>query len=196
MTNIVKDRGYLKINKLFSQDEINILSNLVNNPNGQKVQEIYGRMRYFGPFEPVDEAIKFEDLLTEKVNSLLNTRFLPCKITLCVTYSLEYGEPSLPPHFDGDSTDLILNYQLESNTTWPVGVGTEVVELEDNSAILFNPNEQVHWRTRKKFNKGEYVKMVFIRFQSSESSDYSHLRLSQTDPIFSDAHRARDRFDI
>ena len=28
-----------------------------------------------------------------------------------VEYNSKYGSPSLPPHFDGDSNDLIINYQ-------------------------------------------------------------------------------------
>lgn len=93
-----------------------------------------------------------------------------------VEYNSKYGSPSLPPHFDGDSNDLIINYQLSSNTEWGLGIDFELYKLNDNSAILFNPNKNVHWRPRKTFKDGEFVKMIFFRFQNSKNiSDYSHL---------------------
>jgi hypothetical protein len=192
MLKSLDPRGYLKVNNLFSQSEVVTLKKLVSQPHWQKVQEIYGRMRYFGPFKPIDVELDFEIKLTEKINNLLKTDFPPCQITMCTTYSLEYGEPELPPHFDGDSTDLILNYQLESNTDWPVGVDQEIVKLEDNSAIMFNPNVKIHWRPRKLFNKDEYVTMIFFRFQGLEPVDNTHLRLLMDDPIFDEARSFRD----
>lgn len=101
-----------------------------------------------------------------------------------VEYNAKYGTPDLPPHYDGDSSDLIINYQLSSNTPWNIGLGLKTYELEDNSAILFNPNMHIHWRPHKNFNDGEYVKMLFFRFiKSPEPTDYSSLRYSLDDDV-------------
>lgn len=106
-------------------------------------------------------------------------------------YEARHGQPNLPPHFDGDNNDVIVDYQYRSNTSWGLGVGTECFELEDNEALIFNPNQYPHWRPRKEFKDGEFVTMIFFRFPDS-SIDYGHLNLNQADPIFDEAKAARD----
>jgi len=110
-----------------------------------------------------------------------------------VEYGSEFGKPNLPPHFDGDSTDLIINVQLKSNTSWGVGVDKEVFYIEDNTAVIFNPNKHIHWRPRKEFKPGEFVRMAFLRyFNMDNPSDYSHLRYSIDHEIFSEINDLLD----
>lgn len=110
-----------------------------------------------------------------------------------VEYNKKYGTPTLPPHFDGDSSDVIVNYQISSNTSWDIGLDSELYKIEDNSALVFNPNKNVHWRPEKTFNEGEYVKMIFFRLRGIEDVvDNSHLRYSLDDPIYKEANRFRD----
>ena len=111
----------------------------------------------------------------------------------CVLSSNKYGQPNLPPHFDGDKNELIVDYQLSSNTNWGIGVNMEVYELEDNSAIAFNPNTNIHWRPHKEFKDGEYVTMLFFRFFDTENRiDYSYVPMNQTDDAFKDVRALRD----
>jgi len=137
--------------------------------------------------------------LTERLTSLVNDVISPPEPLemvwppLIVEYAKQYGDPHLPPHFDGDSTDFIIDYQLESNTTWPIGVDKSIHELKDNDAVGFNPNKNIHWRPEKTFLPGEYVKMMFFRFKNPNNpSDNSHLPHHPEDPIFSEvaAYRA------
>ena len=108
-------------------------------------------------------------------------------------YSSKHGKPNLPPHFDGDTNDLIINMQLESNTTWDIGLNLETYTLEDNSALIFNANTEIHWRTHKEFKEGEYVSMLFMRFYNLEKrSDYSYVPMNQIDPVFDEARALRD----
>jgi hypothetical protein len=108
-------------------------------------------------------------------------------------YSSKHGKPNLPPHFDGDTNDLIINMQLESNTTWDIGLNLETYTLEDNSALIFNANTEIHWRTHKEFKEGEYVSMLFMRFYNLEKrSDYSYVPMNQIDPVFDEARKLRD----
>ncbi len=110
-----------------------------------------------------------------------------------VDYEAKYGQPNLPPHYDGDTNDLIIDYQYKSNTTWGLGVDKEVFEMEDNEAIIFNPNEYPHWRPHKTFKEGEFVTMIFFRFPDATGEvDYSHMRYSQDDPIFDEVRKIRD----
>lgn len=108
-------------------------------------------------------------------------------------YSNKYGSPQLPPHFDGDTNDLIINFQLESNTSWDIGVGLEVCSLEDNSAAIFNGNTNPHWRPHKSFKDNEYIKMIFFRFHNRENlSDYTKLNYSPGDDVFKEIRILRD----
>ncbi len=193
MSKPLGPKEYLKITNVFSEDVRKTLNNFFDYPHRKEVQEMYGRMRYFAPYDKPKLFTKtLESDLLNKVNTLLNESFVEVRATLSVEYSLEYGKPDLPPHFDGDDTDLIVNYQFESNTDWPLGIDAELIELEDNSALLFNPNSNVHWRPLKTFEKDEYVKMIFFRFRNPTApSDYSHLRFYSENPIFDEAQRAR-----
>jgi hypothetical protein len=113
-----------------------------------------------------------------------------------VEYSSEYGKPNLPPHFDGDTNDLIINMQLESNTSWDLGLNLETYTLEDNSALVFNANTEIHWRVKKDFKPGEYVRMMFVRFYNPENlSDYSHVAYQPSDDIFKDVREFRDSLE-
>jgi len=110
-----------------------------------------------------------------------------------VTYGAEYGTPNLPPHFDGDTNDLIINFQLSSNTSWPLGLDLETYNMEDNSALIFNANTNIHWRPNKVFNDGEYVQMIFFRFYKiNNRTDYSYVPMNQTDKIFEDVVNLRN----
>jgi hypothetical protein len=109
------------------------------------------------------------------------------KFVLYVEYNNKYGNPDLPPHFDADKNEFIFDYQLESNTSWDLGVNMDVHAMEDNSALVFNPNLNIHWRPVKDFEDGEYVRMVFFRFYNAENpTNYSHMKYTQEHDVFAD----------
>lgn len=163
---------------LFPQKDITILKRKVAETEHKEVDEALGRLLV--DWVPVPEDIRI--LLLNTVNQHFNTNFSTYYEVLFAQYSIEYGTPNLPPHFDGDDTELILDYQLESNTDWPIGLDTSLYTLKDNQALAFNPNERAHWRMRKTFKDGEYVNMLFFRFYTdNDRKDYSHKRLDQSD---------------
>lgn len=131
------------------------------------------------------------DSIRVRVENLIG-RSLPLMNGMFVTYQAKYGQPNLPPHFDGDNNDLIIDYQYKSNTSWGLGVDTTVYDMKDNDAIIFNPNEYPHWRPHKTFKDDEFVTMIFFRFPDEENVDYSHMRYSQDHEIFSEARKVRD----
>ena len=81
-------------------------------------------------------------------------------------YSGKYGSPRLQPHLDGGSCGIILDYQLESNVDWPIGIEYDSVQLKDNSAMILYPLHQYHWRPVRQFDENEYVKMIFFEFHT------------------------------
>lgn len=176
-----------KIVNVFTQDQINLLNNLINNSK-VKDDTLLGRK--------VGELEELPNEVGSVINNLVNKFFsksLRFRSTTHVEYNNKYGIPNLPPHFDGDKSDLICNFQLESNTTWDLGLNLELHSLEDNSALLFNPNELIHWRPIKQFKNDEYIKMIFFRFTDlDKKSDYSHLKYSLDHEIFKEINKFRN----
>ena len=177
----------VKVNSVFSDKELIYLNNLINelptldDPNLGRVQNSFG-------INDLGLNIKIQNL----ANSLSDKK-LRFNSTSYAYYSKAHGEPNLPPHFDSDSTDLIIDYQLEANISWDLGINTELYPLEDNSAIVFNPNTNIHWRPHRRFEDGEYVKMLFFRFIGLDSvSDYSHTDYSLDHDVFKPAREFRD----
>ena len=184
----------LQINTMFSQEEINIL----NNGLSKCVQEVHtqlGRVAYDGLNAYLsgltDNTIGHA--ITKNIKNFTDTPMSMGHIS-CVEYSNIYGKPNLPPHLDADKTDLIAVIQLGSNTDWDIGLNCQVYKMKDNSALIFNPNKEVHWRVHKEFKDGEYVRMLFVRFRNPDSiEDYTGLSINEMD--YPEVCKFRDSYD-
>lgn len=172
-----------KIKNVFLNSEIDFFNNIINHISAPKlhdgsymydtenpssninISKYLGRLQASDCFMPIPQEIykKLYDISSVFFDSPHDMSGI-----VYVEYNNLYGEPNLPPHFDEDRNDLIINYQLSSNTSWDVGVGLKNYQLEDNTALLFNGNKNIHWRPKKIFNDGEYVRMLFFRFCKRE----------------------------
>lgn len=167
------------MNNIFSDKELEFFNNKINKISIPVLDDgsyIYDTdlplsevniSKYLGRLQMTQGFIPLPDKLYDKLDKLAADFFdLPYHLSniVYVEYNAAYGTPKLPPHFDEDSNDLIINYQLSSNTSWEVGINLEKHALEDNSALFFNGNTNIHWRPVKEFKDGEYVKMMFFRF--------------------------------
>ena len=197
----------ITIDDLFSENQLNGLHEIINNinitvldkiedsqldQNGNGIDKTLGRRQicnisHYLPNDIKDMLIKIaSDILDEPVS---------LDHALCATYSSKYGVPNLPPHFDGDKNDLIINFQLSSNTSWDLGLNLELYPIKDNSAVVFNGNTNIHWRPHKTFNNVDYVQMIFFRFYKiNNRSDYSYLPIYQTDKVFTEIKNLREKF--
>ena len=188
-----------KINDIFSEEEISSFNNMFNQISNDATDELFD----FSISEELGR-VNFtvhnmqEDLLKKPIDIAKSSLDFDCVLASVtfVEYNSKYGNPNLPPHFDGDTTDLIINYQLSSNAEWDIGVGFDLFKIEDNSALVFNPNESAHWRTIKTFKEGDFVRMIFFRFTNSNRlTDYSHLSDEwPMDDFFIDLRNFRDSF--
>jgi hypothetical protein len=178
-----------RIDNIFSQEELDHINDIINNsPNN--VHEELGRRQFHGLASGLgpELEIKLTDI-ARRVSGLP----LALAHAMAVEYSPLYGEPNLRTHVDGDTNDLIINIQLDSNTVWDMGLNQKTYTLDDNSALIFNANKEIHWRVHKEFKEGEYVKMLFVRFYNPENmSDYSYLPHHPDDEMFKEAREFRD----
>jgi hypothetical protein len=153
------DNKTFKINNVFLDHELKLLSSGVDNSPKHHDPE-YGR--------ELGKTLTNIGIVPNKVSSIANTMFeteLVLSSIMSCTYSSEFGTPNLPPHFDNAEHGYIINFQLDSNTSWDIGLNLDLYPMEDNSALLFNANEMAHWRPYKTFNDNEYVTMIFFRFK-------------------------------
>ena len=104
-----------------------------------------------------------------------------------VVYDNQYGFPQLVPHYDRPSNVcFLLDYQVDSNTSWDLVVDGAPYSMSDNDMITMNVTSQVHWRDPKVFLDGEYVKVIFFSFIDKDLDVYNIKRSpSEIDKSFS-----------
>jgi hypothetical protein len=183
-----------QIEDMLSKEEIDTLNDGLSKCT-QEIHPQLGRVAYDGLNSYFSGRINTQigQTLTKNVESFTDAPMSMGHIS-CVEYSNIYGKPNLPPHLDVDETDVIIVIQLESNTDWDIGLNCQVYKMKDNSALIFNPNKEVHWRVHKEFNDGEYVRMLFVRFRNIDIiSDYTGLPINEMD--FPDVCKFRDNYD-
>ena len=161
------------IENIFGGEEIKSLALTIKNSE-LKEHSTLGRIE-----KQIDPSKnQFLAKLTETVSQLFEKDLILGPITY-VKYSSEYGEPNLPPHIDRDKVEVIVDYQYNSNTQWDLALNKTIYKIEDNSALMFNPNKNIHWRPIKIFQTGEYVEMIFFRFFEIKDgeiiSDYTNI---------------------
>lgn len=175
--------------EVLSLEELDVINKIINGveipmgPDGKYVNFEFnggtGLCERLGRLQIGNIAYDLPSHILDKLTEIANSQSdVPMVISsaMYVEYSNKYGAPNLPPHFDRDTNNLIINMQLSSNTHWDIGINTETYRLEDNSALIFNGNTNIHWRVHKKFEDNEYVNMLFIRFHDPKNRpDYSHL---------------------
>lgn len=190
----MKEGEVYKLDNLLTPREVRTLNQILENLTeaNLKVKDNYGR-RIF-------EEIEIPAKLVKKLTKLAN-RFSDVRLELLypingAEYSLDYnGNPNLPPHFDGDFNEIIIDYQLSSTqgTQWPLGVNLETYPLQDNEAVIFNPNANVHWRPIRTFKESERIRMFFFRFYNPvKPADNSHLPNHPQDRAFDEVNAYRD----
>lgn len=186
----------LELDNLFTEEELSAIKEIISSLPESSFIDQSGLGRRVTNEWRLPQSI--HDKLIDLVSSTLGKKVMMPN-PVWSEYSSKYGEPNLPPHFDGDFNDFIINFQLESSpdTVWPAGVNLELYTLQDNSAVAFNPNTNAHWRPVRAFKKDEYIQMIFIRFfDPVNTADYSHLPSHQDDPIFAEVKAFRDNLAL
>jgi hypothetical protein len=195
----------IKIENIFSEEELNIFNKIISDIKMQTLdsEEYLSLNDEICDIDPVlgrlsigDLSKYFPEKIYNKINKIASKALGATTAVNSAGYALysnKYGSPNLPPHFDGDTNDIIINFQLSSNTSWDLGLGLNTYKLESNSAIVFNGNTNIHWRPHKNFANGEYVEMIFFRFYNkSKRTNYSDVPMNQIDDVFKDVVNFRN----
>jgi hypothetical protein len=97
-------------------------------------------------------------------------------------YNLKYGQPNLEVHKDRDpvrpgvqvnpgGAGVVLTYQLDSNVSWQVGSNKDLYLIPNNGMLVFYPRQDYHWRTIRKWNDGDFVKVIFFEMLTPNSPE-------------------------
>ena len=178
-----------RVDNLFSAEDLQIINESIKSIYEKHQYDIeLGRLK----LELNSLPISIERKIEAVAESFEGKVFKTSNVTY-VEYSNKYGQPNLPTHFDGDQNNLVFDYQLESSTSWDIGINTELYQLKDNSSVIFNANENIHWRPIKDFKDGEYIKMIFfIVYDVHNKPNYLHLDYAIDDQIFKEINNLRD----
>lgn len=125
----------------------------------------------------------FPDNINTKITNIAKELTLK-DLFLCGVQYTEYvgnlnGNPSLGMHYDGGEVDFILDYQLDSNFSWGIGIEDEVYEINDNELMVLRPVSNFHYRPKKIFKKDQYLKMIFFKFMETDFSKYQPIILEK-----------------
>ena len=104
------------------------------------------------------------------------------EIKLChysyIDYDPRHGNgeyaPALPPHIDNTNTLITFNYMLDGNVDWDIYIDNEPYSLKPGDAIMFSAINQPHFRPKRKWKDGEFVKIV--TFDYSPLNDWRFLK--------------------
>jgi hypothetical protein len=153
----------------FNNLEVNKLKNEIeSNMDKIQIQNFLGRSRLdFQGSEVHDFLPKYIIKKVESLTTNLNKNY-ELRYVSFVEYNNEYGIPNLGPHKDAAPFTFSLLYQMESNTEWDLYVEGKTFSLIDNSGLIMNVRDQDHWRNKKIFKDGEFIKMVFFHFLDLE----------------------------
>lgn len=180
MNNVYKIENFLSPEELAAIDNILTNEDMWAQRSDRKVDKNLGRVMY-----TISLPENIRKNIIQRAEAIFGKKLDGFGINF-VDYDGKYGTPNLVPHFDGDNNSVIIDYQYKSNTSWGLAVNTTVFEMNDNDALIFNPNEYPHWRPHKKFEEGEFVTMIFIRFPSPET-DYTHMNFVEESDGFQEA---------
>lgn len=150
------------IYNLFSKDEIESIKNILFLKESEILldEPQLGRNRFVIPITLIKKQI-IKKVYDQAKIFLKSPILVDCQYS---EYNLKYGNPELSVHTDTRLSTFTIDYQLDSNCIWPIYVEGKPFSLENNQALTINVNEQAHWRPKRKFSEGEYVKMIFFHF--------------------------------
>lgn len=151
------------IENVFSYDEyIKLKHYLFDKP---KIQEHYsqGFGRYSFETELINEyANKLIPLARKHFNSQ----------TLMPSYSLfahyEGAEASLYKHKDDNACTYTIDYCVYQTEPWDLYVDGNPYTLQENQALAYYGNEQLHWREDFPNKESGHVAMIFFHFVESD----------------------------
>lgn len=202
------------LNKIFTEDEIALIEKSIEEQiasrelvewddqvdgeyiHNSKIVKIQKNLGRFGA-----EGIILPDNINQKVLDLINAGLVNNNYRLTnqgvfyVEYNPKYGTPDLTPHYDGGTCTLILDYQLSSNTDWPIGIDDRLYQLSDNDGVLLKPLEYLHYRPIRSWSDGDSVRMIFFNLVNTQDAGHKERIMELYNGEETVIHRSSDFYN-
>lgn len=174
----------------FSEAQVSSLKNIISDKLSVKPeyylvpggQEEYRGNNWHDPKKVVhmsremvefDAPLDIEHTMDKHVKSLYSEEIKLCHYSY-IDYDLRHGDgryaPSLPPHIDNTETLVTFNYMLDGNIDWDIYIDGKPYSLKSGDAIMFSAINQVHFRPKRTWKPGEFVKI--LTFDYSPLTDW------------------------
>lgn len=159
---------------IFDQKYFDYLQNYFSNHDilNQNEYQQYGTKRIDSYNDPIlKEAHK---KLLNKAREIFKSENIMPSYAIFAEYS--GNEAYLDKHHDIGPCTYTIDLCLYQKTSWPFYVENEKYEWEENEALFFYPNDQLHWR--EEFPEKETNKVGLIFFSYVEP-DHVWLKLTE-----------------
>lgn len=151
------------INNVLDESEIDQIYKNISNAYHSYVMERYGQKisNFDMPVSALKKIVKY----CEEISGVSGLVLEAYQFSRYEKFTREDGSISMPkliPHYDGfPEPRFTFDYQIRSNTSWPLFVEEKEFVLQDNQALTFSGTHQIHWRSKKEFGPGEFIDMIF-----------------------------------
>lgn len=166
------------IKDVLSEEDIAQIYKEIDQAYNTSIMERYGQQ--ISDFRMPASALKKIIKISEEVSGVSGLVLEAYQFSRYEKFIKPDGSVSMPklmPHYDGfPEPRFTFDYQIKSNTSWPLLVEGNELLLEDNQALTFSGTHQIHWRTKKEFQEEEFIDMIFchLSLPSSQPSSEDH----------------------
>lgn len=156
------------VKDVLTENEIREIYKMLETPSQQYVMKRFNqKVSDFKLPESVEsKVIKYCEEISGETG-LMISEYQFARYTNIVNEDGTIGAPFLSPHYDETFKEprFTFDYQIASNTSWPLVVEEREYSLEDNQALTFSGTHQIHWRTKKVFSDEDFVDMIFFHLK-------------------------------
>ena len=169
MVRIMKlNESNVILKNVLTNEEIEEIYSNINKMDNSFVFSVFGQTvtNFELPMSVREKVIRY----SEEVSGEVGLEISEYQFAKYVNTVDENGDPVVPklmPHYDDAFTEprFTFDYQIFSNTSWPIFVEGEEFVLGNNEALTFSGTHQVHWRTPKRFKDSEFIHMIFFHLR-------------------------------
>jgi len=170
------DESNTIVKDVLTEEEIQEIYKMLETPSQQYVMKRFNqKISDFRLPESIERKVikHCEEISGE--TGLMISEYQFARYTNIVNEDGTIGAPFLSPHYDETFKEprFTFDYQMRSNTSWPLVVEEKEFALEDNQALTFSGTHQIHWRVKKIFSPEDFVDMIFFHLKKAGSEPKS-----------------------
>lgn len=154
------------IKNVFSTSELNHIKKLVSDPKRFEFQE--GFSRYIVGNGSIPELNDYANKLVPLARDIFDSDHLLPTYTLFSHYEGSHPSPSLYKHKDDNACTYTIDLCLYQTEPWDLWVENKSYSLNENEALCYYGNDQLHWREDFPNPGVQKVAMIFFHFAEPE----------------------------